>query len=175
VWLDPRHGPEDAVRTPFSLLVAAMAAGSLPYASFLHHEESHARPVTRKRLDAELRDTQRAPAPRRLGLSANDLRARILDALNIGFFVDEIGSRPLVATLRERHDGALFTEERVRLEDDGVSVDATVLVPKDGEAHPAVVGLHGHRDDAAEFLRGYMGAELARAPGTSSSCRGAAP
>lgn len=152
------------MRTPLSLLVAAVAAGLLPYARFVHREESHARPVTRRRLNAELRDTQRAPAPRRLGLSANELRARILDALNIGSFVDGIGSRPLVATVRERHDGAFFAEEHLLLADGDVSVGATVLVPKDGVGvHPAVVGLHGHRDDAAAFVHRYMGTELARA------------
>ena len=162
--LRPRHGDANAVRTPSSLLVIAVAAGLLPYARFLYREAPLARPVTRRRLDDELRETQHAPAARRLGLSANDLRARILDALNIGFFVDAIGSSPVVATARDRHDGALFAEEHLLLDEGDVTVDVTVLVPKDGvDVHPAIVGLHGHSDDAAGFVRRYMGQELARA------------
>ncbi len=152
------------MRAPSSILIIAVAAGVVPYARFLHREESHARLVTRRRLDAELRETQRAPPARRLGLSASALRARILDALNIGYFVDAIESGPLVATLRDRHDGALFAEEHLMLDDGDISVDATVLVPKDGaDVHPAIVGLHGHYDDAAVFVRRYMGEQLARA------------
>jgi dienelactone hydrolase len=161
-----RYEGEMKRRSPLAVaLMAGVTGGPLPYSDFPARHVTHLHRVSQDRIEVEIHDMLAAPAPLPLGLSGRELRGKIEEALNIGFLLDGIGSRRIVASVRDRHEHSRFTEEHIAIVDDALgSLQASVLAPSNGvDVHPAVVGLHGHGDHAADFIRRYMGAELARA------------
>ncbi len=92
------------------------------------------------------------------------LRRRIVASLAIGFLLDGLAERPLaVAVLDEtrRPDGVI--RRRLLFWDPAVgSFEASLLLPPGEGPFPAVIGLHGHRDDDEVFAEEYLGDRLAR-------------
>lgn len=115
------------------------------------------------------------------GLSASELPAAMIDALHVGFLLDDLPSgAPPAATLVDRgvEDGVAayhLTADDPLLADTVVTL---ILTPADaplaldptgqltspgGVPRPAVIALHGHDTDADGFRRRHLGHELADA------------
>ena len=148
----------------FSLaLVAAHSPHQLPndYLDFASRHADRGQPIGAKELSLALSDAD-ATRPVRLDLDRWELHERIVQELNIDFLLDDLkhGKRAVRVERELRRSG--FTERRLVFEDSEIgSFVATLLVPPGDGPHPAVLGLHGHRDDDVVFARRYLGEDLA--------------
>jgi len=104
---------------------------------------------------------EKEPAPIRLELDGATLSRRIRTALSVDFLLDGLDERPLaIAVLGETSSPGLI-ERRLLFGDPEVgSFEALLLLPTADGPHAAVIGLHGHRDDAETFVGDFLGREL---------------
>jgi dienelactone hydrolase len=135
------------------------------YRKFAAKYYEHSRYFSEERLNEILAEAEALPGPFPIGLSDAELRARIIEALNIGFLLDGIDRRVLaVAALRDeemltgdiRRRKLLFWDPAVG------SFEGTLLLPRGDGPHPAIIGLHGHRHDDSLFSSEFLGEQLAR-------------
>ncbi|HEX9734911.1 MAG TPA: dienelactone hydrolase family protein [Thermoanaerobaculia bacterium] len=133
------------------------------YLELARRHADHGEPVDGPSLKQALAAARAIPEVRRLDLGRSELRARIVDELKIGFLLESVGCPGFaVATLRETRVEGL-TRSKLLFWDPFVgSFEGTLLVPDGAASSPAVLGLHGHRDDDRVFAREYMGEQLAR-------------
>jgi len=134
------------------------------YPQLVDQRVAYASPIDDDTLSARFEDAFSADTPTPTGIGADELRARIVDGLAIGYMLADLDTRPLTVTPQWSEDRGDFTWNRVVVGDDhviGLTID--YLVPA-GPAvdRPGVVGLHGHYDDGAVFLESYLGVDLAR-------------
>lgn len=168
-----RSGIRRLLLVLFSLaLVAAHSPHQLPndYLDFASRHADRGQPIGAKELSLALSDAD-ATRPVRLDLDRWELRERIVQELNIDFLLDDLkhGKRAVRVERELRRNG--FTERRLVFEDPEIgSFVATLLVPPGDGPHPAVLGLHGHRDDDVVFVRGAIWARIWRCVATSFSC-----
>ena len=91
---------------------------------------------------------------------AEMLRAQIVKALNLGFLVDGLDERPLVATTIRVDEADTYTETEVLFTDPWVGTfEGILLVPKGEGPFPAVLAIHGHDDTAAIYRDDYHGGD----------------
>ena len=135
-----------------------------PYRSFVadHPQFAHPRPL--ETVLAELAGIEAEPLPPVMKLSQDQLRARIIDALNIGFMLEGLDARPLQVTVFAESETAGITSRRLIFADPLVGeFEALQLEPSGSERMPAIIGLHGHFDTPAIFAQKFLGADLAAA------------
>jgi hypothetical protein len=95
-------------------------------------------------------------------LSQDELRTKIIDALNIGFMLDGLDTRPLQVTIFAETEDAGTVSRRLIFNDPLVGeFEALQLEPSGNQRVPAIIGLHGHFDTPAIFAANYLGAALA--------------
>src|SRR5262245_46299377 len=100
------------------------------YRSFVadHAEFAHPRPFETVR--AELAGIEAEPVPPVMTLSQEELRAQIIDALNIGFMLEGLDARPLRVTIFAESETAGITSQRLIFADPLVGeFDALQLEP----------------------------------------------
>ncbi len=115
-------------------------------------------------LVANYAESKALPIPASSRLPSDQLAQRIIDGLAIGFLLDGLAERPLaMAILGESRLRDGVTKKRLLFWDPAVgSFDASLLMPPGRGPFPAVVGLHGHRDDDEIFAEEFLGLRLAR-------------
>jgi hypothetical protein len=137
------------------------------YFDFIDRHAGEANPRSRLEVEGEieLADATRPSAPQ--GLDSVTLKQRILSGLAIEDLVTGLESRQLlVAVLAEEvRDG--IGERHLLIGDPEVgSFEALLLVPPGDlgmtTPRPAIVGLHGHRQTAADFADHHLGRDLAK-------------
>jgi hypothetical protein len=127
-----------------------------------HSPFAHPRPF--ETIRTELAAIEAEPLPPVMALSQEELRARIIDALNIGFMLEDLDARPLQVTIFAEAETAGITSRRLIFADPLVGeFEALQLEPSESDAMPAIIGLHGHFDTPAIFAEKFLGAELAAA------------
>ena len=134
------------------------------YRSFVadHPQFAHPRPFDT--ILTELDAIEAEPLPPVMRLSQEELRARIIDALNIGFMLEGLDARPLQVTIFSESETAGITSRRLIFADPLVGeFEALQLEPSESDRMPAIIGLHGHFDTPAIFAENYLGADLAAA------------
>jgi hypothetical protein len=134
------------------------------YRSFVadHPQFAHPRPFDT--ILTELDAIEAEPLPPVMRLSQEELRARIIDALNIGFMLEGLDARPLQVTIFAESETAGITSRRLIFADPLVGeFEALQLEPSESDRMPAIIGLHGHFDTPAIFAENYLGADLAAA------------
>ena len=95
-------------------------------------------------------------------LSEAALRARIIDALNIGFMLEGFEARPLQVTIFAEAEEAGIMSRRLIFADPLVGeFEALQLEPAGSAPVPAIIGLHGHGDTPAIFANKFLGSALA--------------
>lgn len=167
--------PADSTRGPVGFTetsaVAALETPWMPgcgsgcenaYFELARRHADRGQPVDHAHLDHALAAARAIPEVQRLDLDRDELRARIVEELGLGFLLearDRAGFA--VASLREsKADGV--TRRKLLFWDPFVgNFEGTLLVPDGAAKSPAVLGLHGHRDDDRVFAREYMGEQLA--------------
>ena len=94
---------------------------------------------------------------------SDGLSQQIVDGLAIGSLLDGLLERRLVVAVLDTRSRSNVTWKRLLFWDPAVgSFDASLLLPSGEGPFPAVVGLHGHRDDDEVFAKAYLGVRLAR-------------
>jgi len=134
------------------------------YRSFVadHPEFAHPRPL--ETVLAELAEIEAEPVPPVMTLSQDELRAQIIDALNIGFMLEDLDARPLQVTIFAESETAGITSRRLIFADPLVGeFEALQLEPSAMDPLPAIIGLHGHFDTPEIFAQNFLGADLAAA------------
>ena len=134
------------------------------YRSFVadHAQFAHPRPF--EDVLAELAEIEAEPLPPVMHLSQEQLRARIVDALNIGFMLEGLDARPLQVTIFAESETDGITSRHLIFADPLVGeFEALQLEPRASDPMPAIIGLHGHFDTPAIFAENYLGADLAAA------------
>ena len=95
-------------------------------------------------------------------LSRAELRAKIIDAINLGFMLDGLDARPLTVTIFAETEQAGITSRHLIFSDPLVGeFEALQLEPAGSQWLPAIIGLHGHMDTPAIFANKYLGSTLA--------------
>lgn len=149
------------------LALSASSHGEVPaaYSDFISANSAFSRPVSAEALKKQfLERTALRPPP--LPMDAASLRAAIVDGLNIGFMLKGLDSAKLrVKEAGDTRRGA-YTRRRLLFRDPFIGeMEAWLLLPSTRAAGglPAVLGLPGHGDTAADFEKERLGADLARA------------
>src|SRR5262245_29219902 len=135
-----------------------------PYRSFVadHPQFAHPRPFETIRV--ELAAIEAEPLPPVMALSQEELRAQIIDALNIGFMLEDLDARPLQVTIfAEAETAGITSRHLIFAAPLGGEFEALQLEPSESAPMPAIIGLHGHFDTPAIFAEKFLGAELAAA------------
>jgi hypothetical protein len=135
-----------------------------PYRSFVadHPQFAHPRPL--ETILAELAAIEAEPPPPVMTLSQDELRAGIIDALNIGFMLEGLDARPLEVTIFAEAETDGITSRRLIFADPLVGeFEALQLEPSGNDRLAAIIGLHGHFDTPAIFAEKFLGADLAAA------------
>jgi hypothetical protein len=133
------------------------------YWKFVERERARTTPVADSMLEARLREAEQAPASRVLELDWREIEERLRRALAIDSLLAGLGERRLTVAVLERAPAPDLVESRLLFSDPEVgSFEALLLEPATRGPHPAIIGLHGHRDSARDFAQDYLGRELAR-------------
>jgi hypothetical protein len=132
------------------------------YRSFVADHPQFAHPRPQETVLAELAAIEAEPLPPDMELSQAALRAKIIDALNIGFMLDGLDTRPLQVTIFAEAENAGVVSRRLIFGDPVVGeFEALQLEPVGRQLLPAIIGLHGHFDTPAIFAAKFLGAALA--------------
>ena len=135
-----------------------------PYRSFVADHPQFAHPRPWETVLAELTAIEAEPLPPVMTLSQEELRAQIIDALNIGFMLEGLDARPLQVTIFAESESAGITARRLIFADPLVGeFEALQLEPSESDPLPAIIGLHGHFDTPAIFAQKFLGTDLAAA------------
>jgi hypothetical protein len=135
-----------------------------PYRNFRSAHPEFARPLDGTSVADEIAEAESEPPPPRLDLTRQELRDRVLDALNIGFLVTGLDQRPLQVTVFAETQQPSYVERRLTFSDPEVGeFEALELEPFTPSPRPAIVGLHGHFDSPEVFEMEYLGGALAEA------------
>ena len=131
------------------------------YDAFLALAAEFARPIAEADLLGQLWDLETGAVPTVAGpLPAEELRAAIVDALNVGFLLDGLCERPLQIAVTSDTTTAEFRQLELLFTDPYVGTfPAVLLLPLGTGSFPALVALHGHGDDAAVYRDDYHGRE----------------
>lgn len=132
------------------------------YWEFLSRHSAEPGVLTDSELSALLERADSAPMPKPRKLSSADLGRRVRQVLGIDFLLAGLEARPLTVSELDRRSGPGFVERRLLFDDPEVgSFEGLLLLPAAAGPHAAVIGLHGHRDDAETFAEDYLGRKLA--------------
>jgi dienelactone hydrolase len=133
------------------------------YRSFVTDHPQFAAPRPEAVVLAELVAIEQQPLPPVLSLGEAELRARIIDALNIGFMLEDFDARPLQVTIFADTEKGGIRARRLIFADPLVGeFEALQLEPAGSARLPAIIGLHGHFDSPAVFAAKFLGTELAK-------------
>ena len=133
-----------------------------PYRSFVTDHPQFAQPRPQAVVLAELAALEQQPLPPVMTLSEAALRAKIVDALNLGFMLDGFEARPLQVTIFAEAEEAGIMSRRLIFADPLVGeFEALQLEPAGSAPVPAIIGLHGHGDTPAIFANKFLGSALA--------------
>lgn len=155
--------PNVTVATDLSQTFDCTARNCLAkYRSFVTDHPQFAHPRPPETVLAELAAIEAEPLPPDMQLSQEALRAKIIDALNIGFMLDGLDARPLQVTIFLESESAGVTTRHLIFADPLVGeFQALQLEPAGSQRVPAIIGLHGHFDSPAIFANKFLGAALA--------------
>jgi acetyl esterase/lipase len=130
-----------------------------PYLDFIDNNQEHAIPLSESQIIALL-DSAEANLDNGIALDTpDDMREMVIEKLNIGFLLP--ANQPKVEIL-SREDMDTYFEYSLMIIDDNIgSFTAKLLEPKDPGPLPAIIGIHGHFDNAEIFRDNYFGADLA--------------
>jgi hypothetical protein len=132
------------------------------YRSFVADHAQFAHPRPSETVLAELVAIEAEPVPPEMNLSQEELRAKIVEALNIGFMLDGLDARPLQVTIFAESEDAGVLSHRLIFADPLVGeFEALQLEPAGEPRLPAIIGLHGHFDTPKIFAEKFLGAALA--------------
>ncbi len=165
----PAAAPDDAVgpnviqrSDPAADLDCRYDDCTAPYRDFEVRNPGLARPATRADVLAAVDAADAQPLPGTLDLAREDLAARIADAAGIARLLEGLDERELVVTTVAEEPAGDARKRRLVFDDPFVGrFPVTVLEPAGDEPAPAIVGLHGHRDDPTVFALLYLGNDLA--------------
>lgn len=120
-----------------------------------------ARPIDPETLAASLRAIARGEVPVHDAAQPEPtLRQALVDGLGIGFLLDRLDERGLDVIVTGERETPYYHETSLVLVDPWVGeLPAILLTPLATGPHPAVVAVHGHRDDAAIYRDRYHGSE----------------
>lgn len=112
-------------------------------------------------LSKQLDRMEAMPVPTSRGLDAETLTRRIREELRVEFLIEGVEQRTLaVSVLREERQDTHIERKLLFWDPEIGSFEGLLLLP-DGEGpHPAVLALHGHRQDDEIFAAKYLGREL---------------
>jgi dienelactone hydrolase len=134
------------------------------YRSFVTDHPQFAHPRPAEVVLAELDALDQEPLPPVMQLSQDELRTKIIDALNIGFMLDGLDARPLKVTIfvEEARGQNGVISKRLIFNDPLVGeFEVLQLEPAGNKRVPAIIGLHGHYDSPEDFASNYLGDTLA--------------
>jgi hypothetical protein len=131
------------------------------YLTFLSLANDYAEPIPQEELDREIWDVENGnvevihdPIPE------PDLRDTILTIMNIGFLSEGINERVLHVTTIRKDETPEYYERELLFEDPYVGkFKGILLTPKGQGPFPAVIAIHGHRDQAYIYRDRYHGNE----------------
>jgi hypothetical protein len=162
VVFDPSPPPGDLCGQPFRC--------DGDYLAFLTRAVRHSAPWSEAEVDAELQRVLRDKMLDRTNLildedlRADDLRAHLLEELNLGFLFDGLDAAPLTFRVLREQIRSTHIEVDLLLHDPWVGhFSAVLLLPLSEGPHPVVVGLPGHGDYATSFLAKHHGDAIVQA------------
>ena len=97
-------------------------------------------------------------------LSQEELRTKIIAALNIGFMLDGLDARPLKVTIFAeggRGQNGVISKRLIFADPLVGEFEVLQLEPAGSKRVPAIIGLHGHYDSPEDFASHYLGDTLA--------------
>jgi dienelactone hydrolase len=161
--IDPGSASADGVLAVEPWIARCGRSCAIGYLDFAARHGNEATAVSRREVKKQLARAAAAPAAQRLELDHRDLERRIRRALAVDMLLDGIDDRLLmVAVLGEKTNPGIL-ERRLLFGDPEIgSFEALLLLPPGIGPHPAVIGLHGHRERAEDFASEHSGRNLAR-------------
>ena len=134
------------------------------YLAFPDLAEAYARPISEGVLSQQLRAAEDGSvALITEAMTSEAFRDAIVDALNIRFLVECINQRPLTVVTSPQPDRADCRETKLVFSDPYVGAfEGILLTPVTDGPFPAVIAVHGHRDNARIYAEKYGGYEYPR-------------
>jgi hypothetical protein len=159
----PPAPPNVTVMTDLSQTFDCTARNCLAkYRSFVADHAQFAHPRPPETVLAELAAIEAQPLPPVMELSQDQLRTKIIEALNMAFMLDEFDARPLQVMIFAESEDAGVVSRRLIFNDPLVGeFEALQLEPAGSQRVPAIIGLHGHFDTPRIFANKFLGGELA--------------
>ena len=133
------------------------------YYDFIEKNIQYKKSISKEELDNQIIDADKNPynGPE---LTASEIKEIIIDSLNIEFLIDKLPQREFKVSVLQRIEFSEYTQKTLLFDNPDVGTfNAILLIPKEGETLPAIVGLHGHGDSSKIFMNDYFGTELAKA------------
>ena len=91
------------------------------------------------------------------------LRKRLIEAMGIGFLREDIDRRLLKVTTVSRDAVEGYSELKLLFEDEFIGgMEGILLVPAGKGPFPAVIALHGHGGNAAQYRDEMRGSDFAK-------------
>lgn len=132
------------------------------YQDFIKNNIQYSKPISEEELERQIDQARAYLADHPQGKIAENLREQIIQELNIGFILEGINQRELVVTTIAVRQYEKYNEKELLFEDPQVGTfSVLLLIPEEGESHPAILGLHGHGDSKEVFKRKFFGEKLA--------------
>ena len=128
------------------------------YLGFSTIAVDHAAPISEAALEQQLLNLDAGAVPLMASLTATELTDRTLDGLAVRFLRDGVDGRELDVITTARSDTATYHEEDLLFRDPFVGTfKAILLTPKTTGPFPAILALHGHGGDAANYRDQFGG------------------
>lgn len=134
------------------------------YRDFIKNNEQYRKLISEAELQNQIKGARDYLEAHPSGKTAEGLREKIIQELNIGFLLHGLNQRELVVTITAVRQYREYTEKELLFKDPQVGTfSVLLLIPnKEKESYPAIVGLHGHEGSNKVFRDMYFGKELAR-------------
>lgn len=132
------------------------------YMRFIKIAKKFGNPISKEELDNRLETIAKNKAKIIHGqIPTAPLRKKLIEAMNIGFLLQDINKRPLTVTLVGESETEKYRQRTYLFTDPYVGTfRALLLLPKTSGPHPAVIAVHGHVEEAEDFRDNYYGKEF---------------
>jgi hypothetical protein len=133
------------------------------YRNFSVQHAAHSKPVGKDTPTKWLRKNRKKKAPPATGMAPAALKETLIEAMNIGFLIDDLDAKRKVRVHFKDDKNPHYREEILEIIDPHVGrFGLLVLIPKKRVKETAILAIHGHGDNPITMGRKYHGNRLAR-------------
>ena len=126
--------------------------------------KKYARPISEAELQSQIAQLSKWKVRERPGpYTFAELREQLIKAMNIGFLINEIDSRPLKVTTTGVSGAAGYEEDTLLFDDPFIGeFEAILRTPATPGPHPMIIAVHGHDESPQRYADAYSKEFLAR-------------